>query len=42
MYSDKYLFLQSSRRIQYARTKSKRLVEKFENHKNKNSLIQDF
>ena len=36
-----YLFLQSSRRIQYARTKSKRLIEKLENHKHKDSFIQD-
>ena len=36
-----YLSLQSSRRIQYARTKSRRsLNEKFENHKHKESFLQ--
>ena len=36
-----YLFLQSSRRIQYATKKVKSLIEKFENHKHKESFIQD-
>ena len=36
-----YLFLQSSSRIQHARTKVKKLIEKFENHKHKKPFLQD-
>ena len=36
-----YLFLQSSSRIQHARTKVKKLIEKFENHIHKKPFLQD-
>ena len=36
-----YLFVQSSSKIQHLRTKFKKLIEKFENHKHKESFLQD-